>query len=233
LSQDTASRDNPEQFLPDPQQLNMYSYSRNNPLIYVDNSGDAATLALAPVALVMSPWAVIAGVAALPAYLIGKSAIDYVGDKQRLENSREQVRRMEQQRWAGEVQTIDTSKYGLGRPPSGFEDWNPNFKNKPSWMKIVGITGFIAGAIYELAEPIVGLFESQDGQNDYQLHNQAYQAYARQINSSSIQSRYQATQDYNTTSGANLNEDKLWVTPNGAVITWDGKVVAPAPNESN
>ncbi|PJE64865.1 MAG: hypothetical protein COU90_01205 [Candidatus Ryanbacteria bacterium CG10_big_fil_rev_8_21_14_0_10_43_42] len=39
-SQDPASRDNPGQFLADPQQMNMYSYARNNPLILVDPTGN-------------------------------------------------------------------------------------------------------------------------------------------------------------------------------------------------
>ena len=39
LSQDPASRDNLEQFLNDPQQLNGYAYSRNNPIRFLDVSG--------------------------------------------------------------------------------------------------------------------------------------------------------------------------------------------------
>ena len=37
---DPASRDNPSQFLLDPQQFNSYSYARNNPLILVDTTGE-------------------------------------------------------------------------------------------------------------------------------------------------------------------------------------------------
>ena len=40
ISQDPASRDNPMQFVTDPQQLNGYSYGRNNPLILVDPTGE-------------------------------------------------------------------------------------------------------------------------------------------------------------------------------------------------
>jgi RHS repeat-associated protein len=40
LSQDPASRDNPQQFLVDPQQLNSYSYGRNNPIRFIDQNGE-------------------------------------------------------------------------------------------------------------------------------------------------------------------------------------------------
>ena len=49
LSIDPASRDNPGQFLRDPQQLNMYSYGRNNPLILVDRTGEKVYLAASSV----------------------------------------------------------------------------------------------------------------------------------------------------------------------------------------
>jgi len=39
LAVDPASRDNPQKFLQDPQQLNAYSYVRNNPLNFIDPEG--------------------------------------------------------------------------------------------------------------------------------------------------------------------------------------------------
>src|SRR3989344_3273858 len=39
ISQDPLARDNPEKFLTDPQQLNTYSYARNNPINASDPSG--------------------------------------------------------------------------------------------------------------------------------------------------------------------------------------------------
>jgi len=40
LSPDPVSTTTPEQILQDPQQLNLYSYARNNPLIYKDDGGE-------------------------------------------------------------------------------------------------------------------------------------------------------------------------------------------------
>lgn len=39
ITQDPLARDNPEQFLADPQQLNSYSYAKNNPITLSDPSG--------------------------------------------------------------------------------------------------------------------------------------------------------------------------------------------------
>ncbi|MEM6342685.1 MAG: RHS repeat-associated core domain-containing protein [Bacteroidota bacterium] len=41
MSQDPASLYGPETFLQDPQQLNLYTYARNNPLAYVDPNGES------------------------------------------------------------------------------------------------------------------------------------------------------------------------------------------------
>ncbi|MFT7557889.1 MAG: hypothetical protein ACI83D_000563 [Planctomycetota bacterium] len=45
MSVDPAAITNPSQFIIDPQQLNTYSYVRNNPLVYHDPEGDVAVLA--------------------------------------------------------------------------------------------------------------------------------------------------------------------------------------------
>lgn len=44
IAQDPVALSTPEKLLTDPQQLNLYSYARNNPLIYVDSSGKYAEL---------------------------------------------------------------------------------------------------------------------------------------------------------------------------------------------
>src|SRR3989338_1878841 len=47
ISQDPASRDNPEKFLQNPQALNTYSYSENNPIIKRDPNGEFVPQAVA------------------------------------------------------------------------------------------------------------------------------------------------------------------------------------------
>jgi RHS repeat-associated protein len=51
LSQDPAGRDNPGQFLSDPQQLNGYAYSRNNPIRFLDKTGEVTIEFSRPI-----PW---------------------------------------------------------------------------------------------------------------------------------------------------------------------------------
>ena len=43
-SQDPAALFTPERFLHDPQQLNMYSYARNNPMLFIDQKGEAVDI---------------------------------------------------------------------------------------------------------------------------------------------------------------------------------------------
>jgi len=45
------------------------------------------------------------------------------------------------------------------------------------------------------------------------------------VYSSGSQAITQAVQSYNASVGAIVPQDKLWVTPSGAVITWSGSIV--------
>ena len=48
---------------------------------------------------------------------------------------------------------------------------------------------------------------------------------------SSYQARVSAANTYNTATGASSNQNKLWVTPSGAVVNWSGAVVS-APSKT-
>jgi hypothetical protein len=131
-------------------------------------------------------------------------------------------------RWGGTVPTLDPAKMGFGPPPSGPEDWRPNLDNKPKWMKTIAIGGLVTMGGAELAEPMYKLYNSLTTRS-----TQAQRALNSQLNSASIQTRYQATQSYNAATGASTPQTQLWVTPNGAVVSWSGQVVAPAPSKTS
>jgi RHS repeat-associated protein len=62
--------------------------------------------------------------------------------------------------------------------------------------------------------------------------NKSSTAYQNSFGGSTLQQRQATVSAYNTT--ASGNQDKLWVTPNGAIVTWTGDVKAPAiVNSSN
>ena len=110
--------------------------------------------------------------------------------------------------------------------PMGPEDWDPkNFGKAPNWLKGAAIGTGIATVVDSFARPIYEMYQSLTNRGP-----QAQQMLNTQFNSSSVQTRVQATQAYNTASGASSPQQQLWVTPSGAVINWGGGVVAPAPS---
>jgi RHS repeat-associated protein len=50
------------------------------------------------------------------------------------------------------------------------------------------------------------------------------------VYSSSLQARSQAVQSFNSTSGASSPQAQLFITPNGAVVNWNGGVISAAPS---
>lgn len=201
-----------KQNLGNPQSLNSYNYAEGNPIGKKDPSGNFAVAIPfyygAVTAPTWVPW-VVGGIAAAGTYITADIALrnnDWGS------------------RWGGTVPTIDPGSMGFGRPPMGPEDWQPNFNNRPPWMKIVGIGSIIAMGVGEFAGPIWDKYQSLTNRGP-----QAQQLLNSQFNSTSVQTRVQATQAYNSATGASTPQQQLWVTPNGAVINWNGGVVAPAP----
>ena len=88
-------------------------------------------------------------------------------------------------------------------------------------MKALTIGGFAATALEGLAGPIYERYKAFNNRD-----TAAQQALNSQLNSTSMQTRYQATQSYNAAAGASTPQNQLWVTPNGAVVNWGGQVVA-------
>jgi hypothetical protein len=85
------------------------------------------------------------------------------------------------------------------------------------WMKAISIGGLATMEAAELLGPLYDQYNSFTNRG-----TQAQQLLSPQLNSSSIQTRYQATQSYNAATGASAPQSRLWVTPNGAVINWNG-----------
>lgn len=83
-------------------------------------------------------------------------------------------------------------------------------------------------AILDIGPAILDVF-------DYFFPQQVYQnVNHRQIQSqTSMQSRYQSVQNYNNTFNLTAPEEKLWVTPGGTVVDWNGNVIAEAPEDDN
>ena len=219
LSEDPIFLGDPKsQVLTDPQSFNAYSYARDNPITKSDPSGNqvcelgCADLAIYPAAAYFGPM-IIAG-AGSAAYVISDILLRSNGGP----------------RWGGTVPTADLTRgSGLNQNPMGPEDWDPkNFGKAPKWLKGVAIGTGIATVVDSFARPIYEMYQSLTNRGP-----QAQQMLNTQLNSSSVQTRVQATQAYNVTSGASAPQQQLWVTPNGAVINWGGGIVAPAPSANS
>lgn len=204
--------------LADPQLQNSYSWGRNNPITNKDPNGNLAFAAPLYYGAITAPqWVpwVVGGIVAAGTYITADIALrnnDTWGT-----------------RWGGTVPTIDPGSMGFSRPPMGPEDWRPNLNgNQPEWMKTLAKIGIGATAVNELARPVYELYQSLTNRG-----SQAQQMLGPQLNSSSVQTRYQAVQNYNAATGATTPQQQLWTTPNGTVINWGGQITAPAPSNSS
>ena len=144
ISEDSAFW-NPEKFLMDPQQLNSYSYARNNPVVLIDPGGKAAVLFGAFFIPGAGEILAIGVVAVAGSYLL-------------FEGTKVLVNKIKNNGWGdrygGQVPEIDFTKFGLNQSPSGPEDWEPeNLPNLPKWVKYV-VGGLVTGGgiLYEKYE---------------------------------------------------------------------------------
>ena len=200
--------------LVDPQLQNSYSWGRDNPITNKDPNGNLAFAAPLYYGAVTAPqWVpwVVGGIVAAGTYITADIALrsnDWGS------------------RWGGTVPTIDPGSMGFGRPPMGPEDWRPNLNgNQPEWMKTLAKIGIGATAVNELARPVYEPYQSLTNRG-----SQAQQILGPKLNSSSVQTRYQAVQSYNAATGATTPQQQLWTTPNGTVVNWGGQIIAPAPS---
>jgi len=230
LSEDPASRDNPSQFLEDPQQMNSYSYARNNPIVNKDPDGKQIAEALtAPI------WGPVIVGSAVGLYYTTRNLSRNYGS-----------------RWAGTRQTPDMSKYldisGEGGGPL------PENKNAPKWQQVarkIIAGGTITSTVYCVSqgfEDCVAKVENTSGSNSNAMQGSSSKGNDQTSSEGhtapnvstyahmSYQEVRNVAQSYNSriapgfSAGSHSGGSSLagthWVTPSGAVVTWEGKLVS-------
>jgi len=196
--------------LANPQAQNSYSYAENNPIVKKDPDGKfAMAIPLYYGAVTAPQW--------VP-WVIG-GAIGLVGGNYLFQNM-PNPSTYKAETLADGGARFSTPRFDPDPPPGE----NPK---APQWMKTLLKVGVTGSAAYQIGDMAYKYYESTKTPANTDFW--AYYTYSSQLNSRSVETRYQATQSYNTATGATSNQAKLWTTPNGAVVSWDGQVVAPAP----
>jgi hypothetical protein len=210
------SQQDQQQFLTDPQQMNSYSYASDNPISKSDPSGGGPELIpLILGAVELYGWA-MNGIDTYNAYNadIAYRSVSSSNDK---------------------AQTSTQFAYdGLqGAIASAF--------TKAGWKRVSPMLGVLqAGQDTITSGPDVANYYGNGGlQNNVKevwnfMSNKLQVASSLSTvrnNASSYLARVSAANTYNTASGASSNQSKLWVTPSGAVVTWNGGVVS-APSKT-
>jgi len=155
-SQDPVSRDNPAQFAVDPQQLNSYSYARNNPIVHTDHTGKCLDLCIAETSPVWIPYVVIGGVA-VTTYL--SQAMDYEAAKRALNSVPKHLPKFKFRQ--PNLPKLDNS----GDPPSG--------KPISPWWYLIPGAGLIEQIVdyFDKREDIKELEEQINSQGNYNQNN--------------------------------------------------------------
>jgi RHS repeat-associated protein len=205
-------------FLADPQQLNSYSYARDNPINNKDTLGTQSVSIAMPLFLGIAAVPMWGAYATMSALVVAYTGLYYFMSTGPI---------MTQPQFQNQVVVDGGPRSTTPRyDPDPLPEMNPK---APMWAKKVAVGGLIGKAFYEAVEPYLD-YKSSIG-SPGGINPSVYSANSIQLNSTSAQARYQGVQNYNNSAGAKSNESKLWVTPNGTVTTWDGKVVAPAPGK--
>jgi hypothetical protein len=201
----------------DPQQLNSYSYGRNNPITLSDPNGNIAFVPL------------LIGILAV--YHASMSAIDAYNAVQAdvVPNTRNEFSR--DQKIDANMQVgydIAQSKATNMAVKAGMKEFSP----------LIGMIQAMSDA-WTKGPDTVRHYRSGAFMNDLKDYrnlaiNKIQQAQSLGVifsGGSTSQARADAVTVYNTASGATANENKLWALPNGAVVTWNGTVVSPTTNK--
>ena len=233
LSEDPEAKDNPDKFLSDPQQLNSYSYARNNPLALRDPSGKYS-LALGAPLLFSGPagWIIAGGLAiAGGAYLL----YEYGDELQEHTGAISQPLR----------HMLFPHYDSSGDEPRGLDPKLPN------WQKGIGIGIGILGigtTVYCVSQGSADCVEKVE--NSFAPNNNSATRHssnnrnsptiytspsANTYGSMSIESRREAAANYNASispgfvPGVSIGgalAGTHWVLSNGTVVTWEGELVS-------
>jgi RHS repeat-associated protein len=210
--------------LADPQQLNAYSYGRDNPVTLYDPNGTQAELPLL-VALGYIFTAYSTAQTGVDSYNYYNMNIKYanVTSPEEQEDAKLQL---------GYDALTEVTGQGLER--TGLE------------LSGYALDWLSAGsdAINTLGGSVYKFFSNLFSQNNNatpnvsmtpvsQASNSTFNNLYSNLSSNSVQIRQSAVSSINTGSGVSSNSaSELWVTPNGAVVTWTGQVISSAPANS-
>lgn len=218
ISMDPASRDNPRQFLTDPQQLNHYSYVRNNPINGIDPTGNQYVDINVGYSLPVP--GVSSGAGATGGFFFTKEGIyQYKGA----------VSSSIPGPFASITYSPNTISEGRGYGGSAFTPY--------PWgvVGFGGHGGFAQGpsgsydSFGEFGIGVPGYGFSVYDTKFLASYGQILNALGGPLQYQTTPAIYGAVNDYNTYTGATTPQEKLWVTPNGTVVTWDGDVVSGSP----
>ena len=230
--------------LADPQLQNAYAYSRNNPLIYVDQGGefvdipwisnspyfqDAATAAYQQSAAwrfaLDHPYAASALVG-LGATAAAGSGVQAYAAFHAATYSGVGSAFIAEKLFAGSAYSLLTLS-GLNSIRSSIRGFGQaDLQNPSTYYSLVlslalnaaSLSGGHLGAISDTTQ-----FGAITGQAAANIANNL----VSDFRSPNVQTRTDAVELFNTAVGASTNESKLWTTPNGTVITWTGQIVSP------
>ena len=241
LSEDPVFWGEPkQQNLHDPQSLNVYSYSIDNPIVNKDPSGNC------PWCLPFLIGGLGGGVSQYASDILANRAAGATGLAMYAPRSslQEYNAAIATGAVAGAVGTAGLIYAGLAATVgSGVQDWAGGNNIDPVKALVMGITtvgtgGFFkwgagaspAEAYMEATGRAFGNLPSSVFKNElrYTVSSEVFGSSASAI----IQSRFQIVQSYNSNSGASTgrgggapSSNSLWVTPSGAVVSWGGQLV--------
>jgi RHS repeat-associated protein len=224
--------------LGDPQKLNSYSYALNNPLRYTDPDGKqvalAALLGIGVIAftaeMMFAPAQTQQMLQALDPGTFRTGTLQDGGPRfmQLQPSNPEEPPRGDGPNWKNWAYGISMAVLAadtVRESHSGIKDTIGDWKRKVGNLFNLGVDnkGSVTISTGSPSGSYISSGSSYLSNLQYPISNNVF--------ASSPQTRYQAVQRYNSSSGASSNENKLWVTPGGAVITWSGGVIAPAPSQ--